>query len=500
MIEEFDVPELLKSMPLFEKVKPVIIKKMYIEPGKEKADRGEKPGLQDKHAQFIFAKPGEVIVRQGELDTEFYIVIQGIASAYLADDSGKSKLLCSYGQNDFFGEMSAISHQPRSATVKADSPCMLLKIDITLFQNVFEDKTSSFAKIIDERYRERALAFHLLTAPIFAGSEQSDLAKIADMAELVSFNKDALVAAQGKNVDAVYLVRSGIIKRSKIAASGEEVVHDYLCDNSSFGEQALIDGDHEWQYNSVAMSHVDLVRMPKELFKEVFGESNAANRMKSRANLLVAEEAGIKTDLSDDDNFELLVGQETIKGTEALVIDLQKCTRCNACVESCVAVHDDGLPRLSKKGIKVGDLMLSSACYNCKIPECMLSCMFGAIRRDKDGQIHIVVDNCVGCAKCESGCPYGVIRMAQVLSPAERAAQEPNIWESIPLLNKIYKRKQPAPETVAADAGKKVTPKAIKCDLCAGLPFEACVYNCPCSAISRQNPENLKAIGSIRVS
>jgi Fe-S-cluster-containing hydrogenase component 2 len=38
-----------------------------------------------------------------------------------------------------------------------------------------------------------------------------------------------------------------------------------------------------------------------------------------------------------------------------------------------------------------------------------------------------------------------------------------------------------------------ISGKAIKCDLCAGMPFEACVYNCPCSAIERVSPEDVVA-------
>ena len=30
-----------------------------------------------------------------------------------------------------------------------------------------------------------------------------------------------------------------------------------------------------------------------------------------------------------------------------------------------------------------------------------------------------------------------------------------------------------------------------KCDRCEGLPFEACVYNCPCNAISRRAPSEV---------
>ncbi len=324
------------------------------------------------------------------------------------------------------------------------------------------------------------------------------LKKIAARAELVSFDKGAAITAADDIADAVFLVRSGIIKRSRVDDGGEEHVHDYLCDNSSFGEQSLAGEGATWGYDGIAMSHVDLVRIPVALFREVFVEDDARRSLTRQVALLVEEEQGIKTALSDEDRNELLVGQETIKGSEALVIDLKKCTRCNACVEGCVAVHDDGVPRLSKRGIRQGDLTLSSACYNCKIPECMLSCNFGAIRRDKDGQIHIIVDNCTGCSKCESGCPYGVIRMAHVLTPEERAVQEGSLWDSIPLLNKLIRSRpvEPAAEE-EAPRGKQM-PKAIKCDLCAGLPFEACVYNCPCDAIARRSPEALSVIGGSR--
>lgn len=485
-IDSLDLEELLKTVPLFENIKKSDMKKL----------------LDPKHHAFKHPGAGDVIVRQGELDTEFFVVLDGIASAYRTDD-GDTRLVASYGAGDFFGEMSAISHQPRSATVKADSPCVLLMLDVTLFQLMFNDKKSSFTALIDERYRERALAFHLTTAPIFASTAPADLKQVAERAELVSFAKDEVLAKEGDPADAVYLVRSGIVKRTKHVSTGEDVVHDYLCDNSSFGENSLSE-ENEWLWTCTAMSHVDLVKLPKAVFTEVLSKQ-ARETISRRVGLLMAEEQGTHTALSDTDHFELMVGRETVKGREALVIDLKKCTRCNACVESCVAVHEDRVPRLSKRGIRDGDLMLSSACYNCKIPECMLSCKFGAIRRDVDGQIHIVLDNCVGCNKCESHCPYGVIRMAHLLTPEEREAQkeEESIWQSIPLLNKVYEfnKKRKAPEESGdGDTKKKDKAKAIKCDLCSGLPFEACVYNCPCSAISRQDPTALRGIGTITAS
>lgn len=487
MTDTIDIPSLLQELELFADLKKGDLKKL----------------AEEKHCQLFRFAAGENIVRQGELDTEFYVVLDGIASAYRTEDDGSSVRLSSFVAGNWFGEMSAISHQARSATVQADIPCTVVMLDVTMFQMLFGNKKGKFREMIDSRYKETALTHHLDTAPLFKGLSRDVMDQIAEKAELLSYANGDVLAEQGKPADAVYLVRSGIIKRTAPDTTGEIEVLEYLCDNSSFGERCLSDAA-VWHSTYTTMSQVDLVRISNEVFKEVFGRNDKTVRNQVMTTALRIQDGQLDSanflntgNALSDDQIELLVGREAIKGTEALVIDLKKCTRCNACVESCVAVHDDGVPRLSKRGIRVGeDTMLSSACYNCKIPECMLSCKFGAIRRDVDGQIHIVVDNCVGCSICESHCPYGVIRMAHVVGAEEQEDKTLSFLKSIPFLNKMFKDSEPAPEE-EPKAKKKDKAKAIKCDLCAGLPFEACVYNCPCAAISRQSPEALKGSGTI---
>ena len=119
----------------------------------------------------------------------------------------------------------------------------------------------------------------------------------------------------------------------------------------------------------------------------------------------------------------------------------------------------------------------------------MIACGFGAIRRDSEGLIRFVWDNCVGCAECVKGCPYDVIRLT--------APPEPEPEEQGGLLSKIPwlgSRLAKPPRTPLSESERgfykdqEVKGKAVKCDRCEGLPFEACVYNCPCGAIERIPP------------
>ncbi|MFY9342985.1 MAG: 4Fe-4S dicluster domain-containing protein, partial [Planctomycetota bacterium] len=225
------------------------------------------------------------------------------------------------------------------------------------------------------------------------------------------------------------------------------------------------------------------------------------NRLIGRAEVDAAR-AGDPPSALALDELHVMVERESVKGGRALVIDRGKCVRCNMCVESCVAVHDDHVPRLSKVGTPVAaDQVLITACYHCELPQCMLSCEYAAIRRDAQGRVRFEYDNCVGCASCIDGCPYGVIRLVE---PAPPPPPIQSALASLPWFGKWFQRPEPTPPAVAAPAvgcktgsagvGAKisqVTGKTIKCDLCAGLPFEACVYNCPTTAITRRQPQSL---------
>ena len=92
-----------------------------------------------------------------------------------------------------------------------------------------------------------------------------------------------------------------------------------------------------------------------------------------------------------------------------LVLDLERCTRCDECTKACADAHD-GVTRLIREGLRFDKYLVASSCRSCLDPYCMVGCPVGSIRRKSTREI-IIEDWCIGCRKCEENCPYGNIEM-----------------------------------------------------------------------------------------
>jgi len=472
--------------------------------------------LLEDEAYMEVAPAGSVFAHQGEFTGRFCIVLEGGVGAYREED-GVTENLGVYGAGSWIGELSALSNQPELATLRADARCVLLVIEPPLFKQLYRKHGSArsrFQDLVDATYRERSLAIHLRVAPVFRGLPSSKLKLLGREAQLIDVADGDVVASEQDQADALFLVRTGAVKCSATSTRGHERIVSYHMANSSFGERCLT-GNRTWPGTYTAIAPTSLIKITEEVFQETLAsDAQVLERLRATADLMVAGEETSSTSTGGSvidivrprrpasDQLEIMVGRQSVKGGEALVIDLHRCIRCNACVESCVSVHEDRVPRLSKTGTRVSaGLTLATSCYNCDVPECMMACEYGAIRRDVKGQINFVWDNCVGCQACTTACPYGVISMTPPPAAAGERPRYKRHWflQTIPFLGKYFEGLRPTGEATPPDdenplgglRGDPVKGKAVKCDLCAGLPFEACVYNCPTEAIGRMNPEKL---------
>ena len=92
-----------------------------------------------------------------------------------------------------------------------------------------------------------------------------------------------------------------------------------------------------------------------------------------------------------------------------LVLDLDKCTRCDNCVRACADAHD-GVTRLVREGLRFDKYLMATSCRQCRDPLCMVGCPVGSIRRRNSLEV-IIEDWCIGCGLCANNCPYGNINL-----------------------------------------------------------------------------------------
>ena len=158
--------------------------------------------------------------------------------------------------------------------------------------------------------------------------------------------------------------------------------------------------------------------------------------------------------------MEWAVEERFINARQAMVIDMDKCVRCDDCVRACASTHG-GNPRFRRHGKTHDHWMVANACMHCVDPVCMIGCPTGAIHRSLSGGKVIINDKtCIGCGTCANSCPYNNISMV-------------NIADS-------------SGTKIVDETTHKPIMKATKCDLCTGqLGGPACVRACPNDALKR---------------
>src|SRR5690349_10689422 len=229
---------------------------------------GLPPRLRKLLLKFRRYTPGQadaVFVRQGEYTEEFHFVLSGSVSAFRTDESGKTELFDFLGPGAWFGEVSALSNQPSLATLKADVACTLLTIDGGTFKILYKDSANAeFKRRIDERYRSQSLAAHMRTMPLFRGMPKSQLSALKGLVRFESHPKGKVLAKEGEEASAIYMVRSGAISCARRLANGQEQILEYHMNNSSFGERSLAEGWSTWPGTYTTLAPTDVLVVSKE--------------------------------------------------------------------------------------------------------------------------------------------------------------------------------------------------------------------------------------------
>jgi len=99
--------------------------------------------------------PGEHLVRQGERDSSFFIILEGrVSVAAVIDD--REKTIGTFGVGYFFGEVALLTGEARTASVIAEAECEALIIEKDVFRPLLEEKPET-AVVLSEILQQRSI-------------------------------------------------------------------------------------------------------------------------------------------------------------------------------------------------------------------------------------------------------------------------------------------------------------------------------------------------------
>ena len=415
----------------------------------------------------------------------------------VVDQTGTVRL----GAGEIFGELAALSRTPRTATVFADGRVIVLEIRWQGLRDLMR-RTPAIREHVERLYRENSLRVHLRETPLLRHLPAEALDRIAAATVFESHGNfdwytdfghqrklepaeriaaEPLIASEGQVPTALWLVRSGFARVSKRYGHGQQTVA-YLGKGQSFALDELVESHALGQpvplrHSLRAVGYVDMLRIPAEVVLTVMPPRDQLRN--ADCGLRIAEPAdqseirNPKSEINSIDprTLDFLADRRFLNGTQTMLINLDRCTRCDDCIRACAATHDNN-PRFTRQGPKQDGLMVANACMHCVDPVCMIGCPTGAIARDQaTGVVRINDRTCIGCATCANSCPYDAIRMVEIRDTAGA------FW-------------------IDEATGQPIL-KATKCDLCSDqLTGPACQHACPHDALARVDMSDLAGLTS----
>lgn len=399
----------------------------------------------------------------------------------------------------WFGELAALGRTSRVATVFSEGVSQLLEIRWQGIRDILRhDQNGKLKQYIEDAFRERALAAFLRTDPLFHDCGPELMSRIVEQVEFHTFGNydspkpfkeiienqshsteggEPVIIREGDFPSGIVMIRSGLARISQRHYNGRRTV-GYLSPGQVFGLEEIRAEVQSMtpvacQTQLSAIGHLNAVVVPTALVAELLKQREPTDPVAFHENKApVPESNSHVVELNDDTLISELVDQNFVQGTSLMVIDLEKCTRCDDCVRACSTAHDNN-PRFIRHGPILEKYMIPNSCLHCVDPVCMIECPTGAIFRDfAQGDIIINDQTCIGCAQCASNCPFDAIRMVDIRDSKG---------------NIIVDSKTRSPLT-----------QATKCDLCIdqrGGP--ACERACPQDALFRVNMQDAAQVGEV---
>jgi CRP-like cAMP-binding protein/Fe-S-cluster-containing dehydrogenase component len=422
---------------------------------------------------------GDILCHEHEFYERLYVVLEGALEQSTPTDVGHARILV-LGPGGFHGELGVLGNHRDPYRLTAEVATTVVEFPKATIHRLMQE-SERFAATMNELYGRRALDTVAAMSPLLGAIPPEAMRGLLEQASFRVLTPGELLYREGDGPEDLYIVRSGYLRVARWFGQEERVLQ-YYREGDVCGATALLFGRPQ-SATVTANTRTELAVVPGHAVNAVLDRDPALRASLVGSAVDVEDLPGLHERPAPDGQatnqllpLEGLLDKGIMQGHEVLMIDTSICTNCNACVDACERRH--GYARLERNGLQLGSMLFPTACRHCEDPVCLL-CSVNGIVREPDGEIRIVPDSCIGCGACAERCPYDNIQMHH------RDEAKPNVL--LDMLRVVPREKFEEREQDPFHHETKDR-LAVKCDLCAGYDYFACVHACPVGAAMRVDP------------
>lgn len=247
---------------------------------------------------------GDIIIRQGEIEDQLYILLSGRLAVSQLTDNGKILILGDLRPHEFFGEMALLTRSPRSATISAIEDCqvlMLYRQDVETFfyrHPSFKEKLQAslkYRRTWEKNWHLRPSTEQLYQILVAATGcmDRAVLQTIEPECEWIALPRGTLLIRQGEVADCLYIILKGHVKAFGYDQNENQVTIAELGAGESVGEMALFSRNPR-SSNVEVTTDSELLRLSKAGFDRLILEQpqvmaafmrNIVNRLSRMTNV-----------------------------------------------------------------------------------------------------------------------------------------------------------------------------------------------------------------------
>ena len=236
---------------------------------------------------------GALLLAEGDIDDEMYVMIDGVLEVFKQAD-GEEVILQRHDESGaYLGEMSLLdaSGNIRRASVRSLGDSHVLVVPKAMFLRAMQlsPAIEEHMSVVHHRQlKQLSLVEQSVMYRALATFDQEH-----GWSREEHFEPGEVIVAEGDPPSAVYVVRSGTVKRSRME-DGEEIILSMLHEGQTFGGLAVLE-DRTHSAAAIATTAVELVTFDREQFLQATASTPELHEYLGAINRVYAMSEGLVT-------------------------------------------------------------------------------------------------------------------------------------------------------------------------------------------------------------